>query len=82
MTLKEKFIKFTKKFSPNLGWRDDVEDANGCEKIADDYAIEFAEWLNTLEAKYLIEDLKLVGELNKNPTAKELLEIFKKEKGL
>lgn len=55
---------------------------NDIQQIADDYAIEFAEWLNTLEAKYLIEDLKIIGELNKNPTAKELLEIFKKEKGL
>jgi hypothetical protein len=51
-------------------------------KIADDYAIEFADWLNTLEAKYLIEDLILIGELNKNPKTKELLKIFKKEKGL
>ena len=34
MTLKEKFIKLTKKFSPNLGWVDDVEDAEKCEKIA------------------------------------------------
>ena len=55
---------------------------NDIQQIADDYAIEFAEWLNTLEAKYLIEDLKIIGELNKNPTTKELLEIFKKEKGL
>jgi len=43
----------------------------------DKFAIEFAEWLNTLEAKYLIEDLILVGELNKNPKTKELLKIFK-----
>lgn len=56
--------------------------AKQCEQIADDYAIEFVEWLNTLEAKYLIEDLKIIGELNKNPKTKELLEIFKKEKNL
>lgn len=43
----------------------------------DKFAIKFAEWLNTLEAKYLIEDLILVGELNKNPKTKELLKIFK-----
>ncbi len=52
------------------------------EKTADDYAIEFADWLNTLEAKYLIGELILIGELNKNPKTKELLKIFKKEKGL
>jgi hypothetical protein len=41
--------------------------AEECEKIADDYAIEFAEWLF---------DVSRIG------TTKELLEIFKKEKGL
>ena len=39
------------------------------EKIADDYAIEFADWLIKRQMKYF-ESLK------------ELLEIFKKEKGL
>jgi hypothetical protein len=47
------------------------------EQQKDKLAIKFAEWLNTLEAKYLIEDLILVGELNKNPKTKELLKIFK-----
>lgn len=51
-------------------------------ELADEFAIEFADWLNTLEAKYLIEDSILIGELNKNPKTKELLKIFKKEKGL
>jgi len=43
-------------------------------KVADDYAIEFAEWLNTdwtTDERWTI----IVDE-------KELLEIFKKEKGL
>jgi hypothetical protein len=52
-------------------------------RIADDYAIEFAEWLNT-------NYFQIVGKKvwSKNLgydvcyTAKELLEIFKKEKGL
>lgn len=39
------------------------------EQIADDLAIEFAEWF--IEYK----------EFNKSKTTKELLEIFKKEKG-
>ena len=53
-----------------------------CEKIADNYAIEFAEWCNSEEAEDLILDLILVGELDKKPTTKQLLEQFKKEKGL
>jgi len=45
--------------------------ANQCVSIADDYAIEFAEWV-------IDTDDKPVGEF----TIKELLEIFKKEKAL
>jgi hypothetical protein len=76
MILKEKFTEeiFNSSYQ--------VLDPSKFVKIADDYAIEFVEWLNTLEAKYLIEDLIIVGELNKNPKTKELLKIFKKEKGL
>lgn len=48
----------------------------------DDFAIEFYDWCNSIEGKYLIDDLKIVGELNKNPTTKELLKIFKNQKGL
>lgn len=80
MKLKAKFERYVLEkdfFGDNVLQKNTIE----CEKIADEYAIEFAEWLNTLEAKYLIEDMKIIGELNKNPTAKELLEIFKKEKG-
>ena len=46
MTLKEKFIDAFKS-----GKRFDIQNA---ETIADEFAIEFADWLNTLEAKYLI----------------------------
>ena len=55
-TLKEKFYKEIRF----------MERAEICEKIADDYAIEFAEWLF---------DVSRIG------TTKELLKIFKKEKG-
>jgi hypothetical protein len=41
------------------------------EKIADDYAIEFAQWLIDTDS-----------EPKRGFTIKELLEIFKKEKGL
>ena len=43
-----------------------------CEKIVDEFAIEFSEWVNSL---YVATD-------HKNKTYKELLEIYKKEKGL
>jgi hypothetical protein len=58
------------------------ETATELEKIADEFAIEFAEWCNSEEAEDLIIDLILVGELDKKPTTKQLLEQFKKEKGL
>jgi hypothetical protein len=65
MTLKEKFLElaFAKISSEEL--RDE------CVKIADDYAIEFANWV-------IDTDDKPVGQF----TITELLEIFKKEKGL
>lgn len=43
----------------------------------DNFAIEFYDWCNSIEGKYLIDDLKIVGELYKNPTTNELLTIFK-----
>ena len=45
---------------------------NSLEKLTDDFAIEFAEWRNSL---YVATDYK-------NLSTKELLEIYKKEKGL
>jgi hypothetical protein len=58
MTLREKFED---------GFVDFKENAKYCEKIADDYAIEFAEWLK---------------DKPRNQFNRESLEIFKKEKGL
>jgi len=48
----------------------------------DDFAIGFFEWCVSQEALDLINDLVLVGEINKATTSKELLEIYKKEKVL
>lgn len=62
MTLKEKFKEILTAF-----WINDWEDK--CEKVADDFAIGFADWLIKRETKYF-ESLK------------ELLEIYKNEKGL
>lgn len=66
MTLKEKMY-----FDCTLNTD---EQAEKNEKIADEYAIEFAEWILENRAKNVL--------LRNNPTTKELLEIFKKEKGL
>ena len=66
MTLKEKFIDAFKS-----GKRFDIQNA---ETIADDYAIEFAEWCIESEGK--------AYNNYKYRNRKELLEIFKKQKGL
>ena len=68
MTLKEKFIKLYPHQTEDYL---DYEEAEMCEQIADDYAIEFAEWRLTTHIKNADEY-----------TMRELLEIFKKEKGL
>lgn len=73
MTLKEEFKQWLDT-NPRLQIRE-VQ----LEKIADDYAIEFAEWVNdncwNIEAdRFLYEEEQY--------RYKELLEIFKKEKGL
>jgi hypothetical protein len=70
MKLRDRFKKQLDTATPKLN-RPHFQ-AQQCEKIADDYAIEFAKWIiincNHKKMEYL--DLK------------ELLEIFKKEKGL
>jgi hypothetical protein len=69
MTLKEKFENIEFAFP-----------ANESVKIADDYAIEFAEFLRK---KCLIDDNYLYWwYYGIKYTERELLEIFKKEKGL
>lgn len=65
MTLKEKFAEFCKQEV----WEKENKNAEECELIADEYAIEFAEWCFNHVPENIV-------------TSKELLEIFKKEKGL
>lgn len=69
MTLKEKI----KDVDIEKGMSDRIE------QIADDYAIEFAEWLDLDDTQDLIHSLQMVGELPKIPKTKELLQIFKKD---
>jgi len=55
-------------------------DNHQCEKIADDFAIGFAEWL--MENCTLAEDNSLWSYESEDYTNEKLLEIYKKEKGL
>lgn len=76
MTLKEKFNELVpKEFG---GMQEPL--LSDCEKVADDYAIEFVEWISKLEFK----DSNGWGKLWDNGlyNTKEILELFKKEKGL
>ena len=73
MTLKEKFNNVEIMFESQiwyLKYEELYEASNQCEKIADDYAIEFAQWV------------QFHSELWIKYKTSELLEIFKKEKGL
>lgn len=70
MTLKEKFSDVVLVPLSNEGFYLDLDKVEKCEQIADEFAIGFAEWL--LNSNHFIKLL----------SAKELLEIYKKEKGL
>ena len=73
MTLKEKFKQWL-----DTKPREQIRDVQ-LEVIADDYAIEFQDWCNTLISR--IGMLEYKRKYSNKPT-KELLEIFKKEKRL
>ena len=79
MTLKEKFEQYAKQEV----WEKKNYNAEECEQIADDFAIGFADWC---KEEYELEDTSfhnkwrdVNGEYRES---KELLEIYKKEKGL
>lgn len=79
MTLKEKYINlFPHQTEEYLSH----EEAEVCEQIADNYAIEFAEWLYRYDNTRLPNGNWIIKLGLKPYTSKELLEIFKKEKGL
>lgn len=71
MTLKE---KFEDKIVSFLNYKMKEKNAIECVKIADEFAIEFAEWI----CKNYETDAIFSGILD----TKELLKTFKKEKGL
>lgn len=78
MTLKEKFSNLLPWYSE----KDNNDEPTQCEKIADDYAIGFAEWLNEEYSYYHGDGEYYDHTKNKWYKLKELLEIYKKEKGL
>jgi hypothetical protein len=76
MTLKEK-LEVIKNY-------DDQDPHETFMKIADNYAIEFAEWKDDNTLRVDLDGYKVFGDTEKDKpnTLKELLEIYKKEKGL
>jgi hypothetical protein len=79
MTLKEKFEQFTEQKS----YDKKNYNAEECEQIADDYAIDFAEWINRVSYRSSDNNWWLTqnsGDIKK--TTEELLKMFKKEKEL
>ena len=70
MTLRQKFSEFTKQEV----WENENKNAEECEQIADDYAIEFLQWCEN-------KNVFSPSVIHK-PTYYKLLIQFKKEKGL
>ena len=83
MTLREKFQQ-----EPVVVYQESFiltnQSAEYLQEIADDYAIEFSEWLliNTYMQGTISYKTCMLSSQGKDITTKELLEIFKKEKGL
>jgi hypothetical protein len=69
MILKEKFKSLNTNFGRDTKYYH--HNLKKCEKITDNYAIEFAEWVEEYQ-----------GGTPNSKILKELLQLFKKEKGL
>ena len=84
MTLKEKFKNIDIRLAENnFTYLVDLE-AVKCEKIADEFAIGFAEWFADNTLRVDLDGYKTFGDTDetKPHTIKQLLEIYKKEKDL
>ena len=81
MTLKEQLSQYAKQEV----WEKRNYNAEECEHIADEFAIGFAEWFTNEQSPYSIvynnQEVRF-SDFRKNYTIKELLEIYKKQKGL
>ena len=80
MTLKQKFAKASRKcFNGNYYIIPIIEDAEIIEKIADEFAIGFAEWLYRYDNTRLPNGNWIIKSGLKPYTSEEVLEIYKKE---
>jgi hypothetical protein len=73
MTLKEKFMKLIEIPFKDKGVYIDMNKVEECEKIADEFAIGFADWIRVCKLKGRPYDFENI---------KELLTIYKEEKDL
>lgn len=83
MTLKEKFDNVEIMFENQIGkikYDELCEASNQCEKVAEDFAIGFAEWILRKQLKILSQGEYWDVFFEKRITVKELLKIYKKEK--
>jgi hypothetical protein len=76
MTLKEKFSALIPFYNVN----DNNNKSIQCEQIADEFAIEFYKWM--IDNIHIFHELSIWNKEHKKYSEKEILEIFKKEKGL
>jgi hypothetical protein len=78
MTLKEKFDE-------TLTYLESKRKVSECEKVAEEFAIGFAEWFTNEQSPYSImfanQEIRF-SDFRKDYTIKELLEIYKEEKKL
>ena len=85
MTLKEKFKQIDIKLSENHTTKIVEVEAQIIEKIADEFAIGFAEWFTNEQSPYSImygnQEVRF-SDFRKDYTIKELLKMYKIEKGL
>lgn len=79
MTLKEKFRPHAKYWDCYNDEPLKYDHENKCVKIAEDFAIGFADWIKK-QPKY--KTVKIMGLDYIEMTSKELLKIYKEEKGL
>jgi hypothetical protein len=82
MKLQSKFLKLYHSFTISDEWEGSLQ--ADAEKIADEFSIGFAEWLDTLKPNQRVSFWSKNGEGKGvfNMDNEQLLEIYKKEKGL
>ena len=85
MTLKQKFENVDILFESQLlklKYDENMDCADDCELIADDYAIEFGDWIGKNIITYHNGKFRMKTLTPVFLTSEQLLEQFKKEKGL